>query len=98
MKATLHWERAALLVVALAVAGQAHASGGQSGPGGNGTGGPQVDPRTTGSTETPAAAPRGTDGMPVWYSVNGIVGAQPPPQRTQLTQRSLTVPRWYAVR
>lgn len=106
MKHAFHWKRAALLAAALAVAGQARAMsgvggpGGQSGPSGNGTGGPQIvhqDGGSGGSAEAPSVSPRGSDGVPTWYSVNGITRTQQTQGPTPVVERSRPVPRWYAV-
>ncbi len=102
MKNAFHWKRVAFLAAALAVAGQAHASGGQSGVGGNGTGGPQNVRPDTGSTEPPSVSPSGTDGVPLWYSVNGVTRSQPPSGAwagapSVMPRGTDGVPTWYSV-
>jgi hypothetical protein len=98
------WWRAALLVAALGIAGQAHAAS-SSGPGSTGasstgTGIPQSAEPAFGnsgdSAESRTVNPQASAGVPEWYAVNVGSGAQPVRQPT-VVMRQLDVPRWYAV-
>jgi hypothetical protein len=97
MKHAFHWKRAVLVVAALTLAGEARALGGQSGVGGNGTGGPQVVHQGTSAAEAPKTSPTGLHGVPTWYSVDGISRAQPARDATPVVDRSQPVPHWYAI-
>jgi hypothetical protein len=93
--------KAAFLVAPLAFAAQARA-GGASGVSGSGTGGPQIvhpDAGAGGGYEAPpTVSPRGSDGVPLWYSVNGIPRVSPDRRAAPVVvQPTRPVPRWYAV-